>query len=58
MQEKQIERCGGIIAGTVSAKLDYLVVGADPGSSKVEKAEKHGVKSISEEELKELMVPL
>lgn len=57
-KEKEIERCGGIVAGAVSAKLDFLVVGADPGSSKVEKAEKLGIKSISEAELRELMLPL
>jgi DNA ligase (NAD+) len=54
-KEKEIERCGGTIPGTVSKTLDFLVVGTDPGSSKIDKAEKCGVKSISEEELKELM---
>jgi hypothetical protein len=42
--EREIERCGGIAATAVSAKLDFLVVGADPSSSKVEKAEKLGIK--------------
>jgi BRCA1 C Terminus (BRCT) domain len=41
--EREIERCGGIVATAVSAKLDFLVVGADPSSSKVEKAEKLGI---------------
>eukprot|EP00026_Physarum_polycephalum_P001506 Phypoly_transcript_01508.p1 GENE.Phypoly_transcript_01508~~Phypoly_transcript_01508.p1 ORF type:complete len:1078 (+),score=200.07 Phypoly_transcript_01508:33-3266(+) len=56
--EKEVERCGGTVAGTVSKALDFLVVGTDPGSSKVEKAEKCGVKTISESELKDLMQPL
>ena len=46
------------MAGAVSKALDYLVLGVDPGSSKVEKAEKCNVKTISEAELKELMQPL
>lgn len=57
-KEKEIERCGGSVAGAVSKTIDYVVVGTDPGSSKVEKAEKCGVKTISEAELKELMQPV
>lgn len=45
-----IEKNGGKILGSVSSKLNYLVVGEDPGS-KVEKAESLGVKIISWEEL-------
>jgi DNA ligase (NAD+) len=37
--EKLIEEHGGVISGSVSKKLDYLIVGADAGS-KLEKAEK------------------
>lgn len=45
-----IEAAGGKILGSVSAKLNYLVVGDDPGS-KVDKAEKLKVKLITWDEL-------
>jgi DNA ligase (NAD+) len=45
-----IEKNGGKILGAVSSKLNYLLVGDDPGS-KLEKAQKLGVKVISWEEL-------
>ncbi len=44
-----IEKNGGKILSSVSSKLNYLVVGEDPGS-KVEKAQTLGVKIISWEE--------
>ena len=48
--EEKVEELGGKIAGSLSAKVNYLVVGADPGS-KVEKAKKlAGVEVIGEEE--------
>lgn len=48
-----IESKGGKIVSAVSAKLNYLVVGDDPGS-KVEKAQSLGVTIISWDELLEL----
>lgn len=48
--EAMVEANGGIILGGVSAKLNYLVVGADAGS-KLDKAKKlNSVKIITEEE--------
>jgi DNA ligase (NAD+) len=48
--EEMAERHGGKILGSVSSKLNYLVVGEDAGS-KLEKAKKiHTVKIISEDE--------
>ncbi len=48
--EKMVEEHGGKILGSVSKKLDYLVVGESAGS-KLEKAKKIGtVKILSEEE--------
>jgi DNA ligase (NAD+) len=51
--EKWIEEQGGTIVSSVSKKLDYLVVGAKPGS-KLAKAQKLGVKEITEKQLMEL----
>lgn len=47
--QKMIELNGGKISGSVSAKLDYLICGEDSGSKK-EKAEKLGIKIITEKE--------
>ena len=48
--EKWIEEQGGSVLASVSKKLDYLVVGADPGS-KLAKAQKLGVPTITEKQL-------
>ncbi|MBP6062569.1 MAG: NAD-dependent DNA ligase LigA [Fusobacteriaceae bacterium] len=48
--QKEVEKKGGIISGSVNKKLDYLVVGEDAGS-KLEKAEKiDTVKILTESE--------
>jgi DNA ligase (NAD+) len=53
--EGMVEENGGKILGSVSSKLDYLVVGEDAGS-KLEKAKKlQTVKIISEEEFLKLV---
>jgi len=41
---------GGKYASGVTGKLSFLLVGADPGASKIEKAEKLGIKMITESE--------
>ena len=53
--EKWIEGQGGAIASSVSKKLDYLVVGADPGS-KLAKARQLGIKEITGKQLMEMGV--
>ena len=50
-----IVRNGGRIVSGVSGKLDYLVAGDNMGPSKREKAEKLGVKIISEKEFERLL---
>ncbi len=49
-----IERNGGKVLSSISAKTNYLVVGADPGS-KLQKAQELGLVRISEEQLKQLV---
>jgi DNA ligase (NAD+) len=50
-----IEKNGGRILSSVSGKLDYLVAGENMGPSKREKAEKLGIKIISEQEFEKLL---
>ncbi len=45
--KRVIEQAGGLVAGSVSRKVDYLVAGADPGS-KMAKALELGVEIIDE----------
>jgi DNA ligase (NAD+) len=50
-----IEQNGGKNTGSVSAKTSYLVAGDNMGPEKLKKAEKLGVKIISEDELLQLI---
>jgi DNA ligase (NAD+) len=47
--KQMIEENGGKNGSGVTGKTDYLIAGSDCGPSKLEKAEKLGVKIISEE---------
>ena len=53
--QKKIEMAGGKVAGSVSKKTSYLVAGADTGKTKLDSAQKHGVKVIDETELEKLL---
>ncbi len=46
-----IEKNGGNVVSSVSKKLDFLLTGINPGSSKVEKAVANNIKIITETEL-------
>lgn len=51
----KIEANGGKVLSGVSGKLNYLVAGAEAGPSKLQKAEKLGVKILSEEAFLEMI---
>jgi len=53
--EKIIEELGGHVASSVSQSTDYLVSGDEPGS-KLQKAQSLGVKVVSYDEFKKLLV--
>ena len=52
--KEQLERLGAKVAGSVSVKTSYVVVGADPGS-KFDKAKELGVAILDEDQLKKLL---
>jgi len=53
--KKMIELNGGKNSGSISKKTAFIVAGDKMGPSKLEKAEKLGVKIISEDDLLELI---
>ncbi len=50
-----IRRQGGDPTSSVSSNTDYLVVGSDPGDTKLEDAREHDVKTLDEEEFLDLL---
>lgn len=53
--QTDIERVGGKVMGSVSKATDYVVVGDDPGQSKIAKAGKLDIPQITEEQLNEML---
>jgi DNA ligase (NAD+) len=49
-----VESMGGMTASSVSKKVDYVVIGEDPGS-KSDKAKELGIKTLTEEEFKKMI---
>jgi DNA ligase (NAD+) len=49
-----VESLGGMTASSISKKIDYVVVGEDPGS-KYDKAKELGIKTLTEEEFKKMI---
>jgi DNA ligase (NAD+) len=49
-----VESIGAMTASTVSRKVDFVVVGEDPGS-KFDKAKQLGIKTLTEEEFKKML---
>lgn len=52
--KEEIERLGGKASSSVSKKTSYLLVGAEPGASKTQKAAELGIPTITEEEFEAL----
>ena len=52
--KEMLEKLGAKVSGSVSKKTDYVVYGEDAGS-KLDKAESLGVKTLNEEEMRELI---
>jgi DNA ligase (NAD+) len=49
-----VESMGGMTASSISKKVDFVVVGEDPGS-KFDKAKELGIKTLTEEEFKKMI---
>lgn len=54
--KRLIEAAGGLVSGSVSRKVDYLVAGEEAGS-KLDKARELGVEVIDEARMRELCMP-
>ena len=50
-----VQERGGKVSGSVSKKTDFVVVGADPGASKYEKAVKLGLPLLDDDGFRALL---
>lgn len=53
--EKQAEELGAKVSNSVTSKTDYLVIGSEPGASKLKGAEQHGTTVLNEQEYWEML---
>jgi len=53
--QARLEALGAKVTGSVSKKTTALIVGADPGASKSEKAQALGIKTLNEQEFLDLL---
>ena len=53
--EDLIKQYGGLVRAAVSGKTDYMIVGDEPGESKLKKAREHKTKQISEDDFLEIL---
>ena len=53
--KEKIRLLGGEISESVSKKTDYLILGKEPGPTKLEKAKKLGIKTLTEKEFLQLI---
>lgn len=53
--KEMVEALGGITSDSVSKHTSYLVIGQDPGSTKLRKANTYNIKTITEEEFLRLI---
>jgi DNA ligase (NAD+) len=49
--ERRVEEAGALVAGSVSKKTDFLVVGSEPGATTLARARALGIEEIDEAEL-------
>ena len=53
--KKEIEKLGGMVEESITSNTDFLVKGEKPGSRKLQRAEGLRIRTINEEELRELI---
>jgi len=53
--KEKIRLLGGEISESVSKKTNYLILGKEPGPTKLEKAKKLGIKTLTEKEFLQLI---
>ena len=53
--KETIERFGGKASSSVSKKTSYLLLGRDPGQTKVDKARELGTPTLTEEEFEKMI---
>lgn len=55
VMEQQAKSLGALVGSSVSGRTSYLVVGSDPGGTKLKAAKQHGTMVLSEQEYQQLI---